>query len=82
MRLQHKPWRWIAAVITCACLFQAMPILAQDRCYELVWADEFDGTEIDLTKWGFEVNGWGGGNKYRSVSSISSTGSNDIVVEI
>lgn len=29
--------------------------------YELVWADEFDGTELDLTSWTHEIggNGWG-----------------------
>ena len=30
--------------------------------YELVWQDEFDGSEIDESKWSFEVNGRGGGN--------------------
>lgn len=27
-----------------------------------VWADEFDGKEIDFSKWGVEENGHGGGN--------------------
>ena len=31
--------------------------------WTLVWADEFDGTEIDRSKWEFEVNAWGGGNE-------------------
>ena len=30
--------------------------------YKLVWADEFDGKEIDFTKWAVEENGHGGGN--------------------
>jgi beta-glucanase (GH16 family) len=30
--------------------------------WEIVWHDEFDGAQIDLTKWGHEVNGSGGGN--------------------
>lgn len=30
--------------------------------WELVWSDEFNGTEIDTSKWGFEKNCWGGGN--------------------
>lgn len=27
--------------------------------WKLVWADEFDGTELDRTKWGFRLNFWG-----------------------
>ncbi|KAJ9048299.1 hypothetical protein DSO57_1036398 [Entomophthora muscae] len=30
--------------------------------YKLVWADEFDGKSLDLTKWEHEVNCLGGGN--------------------
>lgn len=30
--------------------------------WELVWQDEFDAPEIDLTKWEHEVNAHGGGN--------------------
>ncbi|MCV2884549.1 family 16 glycosylhydrolase [Aestuariibacter sp. AA17] len=30
--------------------------------WELVWQDEFNGENIDLTKWSFEENCWGGGN--------------------
>ena len=30
--------------------------------YTLVWNDEFDKTNIDLTKWEHEINGDGGGN--------------------
>lgn len=30
--------------------------------WELVWSDEFEGDEIDLTKWTHETNCWGGGN--------------------
>jgi beta-glucanase (GH16 family) len=31
--------------------------------WDLVWQDEFDGTEIDLTKWTYDIggNGWGNG---------------------
>ncbi|MBQ7170673.1 MAG: glycoside hydrolase family 16 protein [Clostridia bacterium] len=27
--------------------------------WKLVWADEFDGTELDRTKWNFRLNFWG-----------------------
>ena len=30
--------------------------------WKLVWSDEFNGPVIDASKWGFEVNGEGGGN--------------------
>ncbi len=33
--------------------------LPEDGQWELVWADEFDGTELDRTKWGFRLNFWG-----------------------
>lgn len=36
------------------------PVVGQG--WELVWNDEFDGDEIDLTKWTHETNCWGGGN--------------------
>ena len=27
--------------------------------WQLVWSDEFDGTELDRTKWDFRLNFWG-----------------------
>jgi beta-glucanase (GH16 family) len=30
--------------------------------WKLVWSDEFDGDSIDTSKWGFEIDGKGGGN--------------------
>lgn len=33
-----------------------------EQGWRLVWSDEFDGTEIDSSKWEHEVNCWGGGN--------------------
>ena len=29
---------------------------------ELVWSDEFDGDEIDLANWTYDIGGWGWGN--------------------
>ena len=38
-------------------------ITVPEREYELVWSDEFDGTELNLDNWTIEVNGYGGGNQ-------------------
>jgi beta-glucanase (GH16 family) len=41
----------------------ASAALAADPAgWKLVWSDEFDGTVLDRSKWGFEVNARGGGN--------------------
>lgn len=34
----------------------------ETKGWDLVWADEFDGFSLDLTRWDFEENCWGGGN--------------------
>jgi beta-glucanase (GH16 family) len=35
---------------------------ATETAWQLVWADEFTGDQIDPAKWEHEVNAWGGGN--------------------
>ena len=47
----------------------SQPVLADD--WQLVWADEFDGTRIDTSKWGFEVDCWGDGNNERQCYTAS-----------
>ncbi len=47
-----------------------LPLTAIDDCDEptleggwtCIWADEFNGSAVDETKWNFEINGNGGGN--------------------
>lgn len=36
--------------------------LAADDSWALVWQDEFNGNSLDYSKWGVEVNAFGGGN--------------------
>lgn len=36
-----------------------MPSFLPEGNWKLVWADEFDGTELDKTKWDFRLNFWG-----------------------
>ncbi|NLF93507.1 MAG: glycoside hydrolase family 16 protein [Oligosphaeraceae bacterium] len=33
--------------------------LPADKNWRLIWNDEFDGTELDTSKWGFRLNFWG-----------------------
>ena len=35
------------------------PSYLPDGEWKLVWADEFDGTELDTKKWSFRTNFWG-----------------------
>src|SRR5574344_1424538 len=37
----------------------AASLLPEGHKFRLVWNDEFDGTELDLSKWGFRTNFWG-----------------------
>lgn len=46
----------------------SMSLQAQNTCEQLVWSDEFEGTEIDMNNWSFELGngcpnlcGWGNG---------------------
>lgn len=38
------------------------PEIKKGEGWALVWSDEFNGTEVDESKWSFEENCWGGGN--------------------
>ena len=53
-------------VATVAALAAIGPARAQgDEGWALVWADEFDRTEIDRAKWAYDDDCWGGGNDER-----------------
>ena len=54
-----------AFALTAACLLSSA--IAQELATtlpstKLVWEDNFDGDALDFTKWGIEVNAFGGGN--------------------
>ncbi|MEZ6141110.1 MAG: glycoside hydrolase family 16 protein [Zavarzinella sp.] len=40
-------------------------VISPSREWVLVWADEFDGTDLDYSKWEKEENNYGGGNNER-----------------
>jgi len=43
-------------------IFMIGPAGAAEGDWKLVWSDEFDGEKLDYSKWGIEVNAFGGGN--------------------
>lgn len=61
----------VARLVLVLSLGLATPSFAQTSSdapppgWNLVWSDEFDGDTIDRTKWGFDVDCWGGGNDER-----------------
>lgn len=73
------------------CLFAAILLLcitnrSQAQCPTLVWSDEFNGTQVDLSKWSFETGtgcdialcGWGN-NELQYYKSQNATVSNGIL---
>ncbi len=56
-----------AALLLCGASAPEAQVLAprEGAGWELAWADEFDGTALDRTKWAPEVSCWGGGNAER-----------------
>jgi beta-glucanase (GH16 family) len=55
----------IALAIPALASCQVEPIGADTTNWRLVWADEFNGPTIDLTRWTHEIDCWGGGNEER-----------------
>lgn len=55
----------LAILIGCASSDSATENTGQTASWKLAWSDEFDGTELDRTKWKPEVSCWGGGNDER-----------------
>lgn len=73
------------------CLFTTLILLcfninAQAQCPTLVWSDEFNGTQVDLTKWTFETGtgcdislcGWGN-NELQYYQAKNATISNGVL---
>lgn len=52
----------LLVVAASALILLSAAIAVAEPEFRLVWSDEFEGPEIDLTKWTHEVNAWGGGN--------------------
>jgi len=54
---------YLKSILAVAVALGAAPLGFANQCdWNLVWSDEFSGSEIDVSKWSREVNGSGGGN--------------------
>ncbi len=62
----------------------ALTIATTPITWELVWNDEFEGTEVDRNKWNFEVGGHGWGNgeaQYYTDGANSSVKDGCLIIE-
>lgn len=59
----------LALTALAATLLAAAPGAASEKPWRLVWADEFDGAGLDLSKWSPAVDCGGGGNNERQCYS-------------
>ncbi|GLX77835.1 beta-glucanase [Thalassotalea insulae] len=55
---------WSSATFALIAFAQAQPVppVSLSKHWQLVWQDEFDGKQLDKSKWSFEINCYGGGN--------------------
>ena len=49
------------ALLLTILFFSVSPFMVLSQCEKLVWQDEFDGTNLDLSKWDIETGGGGWG---------------------
>ncbi|MEM8935212.1 MAG: glycoside hydrolase family 16 protein [Pseudomonadota bacterium] len=66
--MRMKKITGLAAVISTvivASAANAEEVASELSDWTLVWSDEFDGDALDLDKWEYEVDCWGGGNEER-----------------
>ena len=78
--------RWV-----CAFLILAAASTAQAQCPNLVWSDEFEGTELDLTKWepqigdgcNYGICQWGNNELqfYKAENAVVSDGTLKIMIK-
>ena len=67
---------WLFLLMACAAPSKAeTPPAAAPDSWALVWSDEFDGEALDETKWGYEIDCWGGGNEERQCYTARSENS-------
>lgn len=45
-----------------ALIISSLMVSGANAAWQMIWNDEFEGTTLDLTKWDYDINCWGGGN--------------------
>ena len=83
---------FVLAIVLVACTKQPNidPLESAEDCNEksldggwvCIWADEFEGTEVDTTKWTYEVNASGGGNNELQYYTANNTVVQDSILSI
>ena len=56
--------------------------LPEEHEWELVWHDEFDGTELDMTKWDYRMNMMGKRHKTWDDEGVKLDGNSNAVFSI
>ena len=67
MKIMHKAITLLVTCIAVSSVSASGPEhttieYAEQKGWKLVWNDEFDGKDVDESKWSWEQNCWGGGN--------------------
>jgi hypothetical protein len=57
-------------------------LLPADADWKLVWHDEFDGTELDSSKWGFRRNFWGAPMKTYTDEGVELDGNSNLKLHL
>lgn len=61
-KLLSSAQKFIITITFTQILILIHPLFLKSQCNELLWADEFNNSQLDTTKWNIEVNDDGGGN--------------------
>lgn len=56
------------SILICLLISSSSSIVSA-KDWKLVWSDEFNGSSLDYSKWGVEVNAFGGGNSEMQIYS-------------
>ena len=70
MRLRQHILYSIVGLLCTAGISAAGDVPINSEKWTLVWSDEFDGETLDLNKWSYQTDCWGGGNEERQCYTV------------